>query len=173
MIRNDPRDRFQSIEAIKNEIASRSDIFIARQQLDAASGSVVPETEIIDPTIKNPLQIKKVDWVNDQLIITLSHQVPTLWRDVFMSGHHVPINMNSLPGSVKWQAADTFRVYADANNAASVRTQYEAHIASVNIQYAQRVEAAHAKKLADERLKQRQEAAALARRLKVLETLNP
>jgi serine/threonine protein kinase len=170
MIRQEPKDRIQSIDAIKREISALANIDIARQRVEAASRSVVPASEPDDPLIKSPIAVQSFDWKNDSLIVSLSGPVSNDWKSIFRS-NRVPINMNSQPGAAKWSGYAAFSVYADESHAKTVLSQYKAHIESVNAQYVEHVRNQNSARLEQERRDRKNAAIAESKRLKVLESL--
>jgi len=172
MIRQDPRERFQSIDELKAQIAMLSNIAIAHQRLDALKREIVPESDIEDPIVQRPMTIlKDLDWKEGRLYLTLSEPVPALWKEIFMSGNRVAMYTSSMPGSVKWTGVRQFSVPTDVNNAKAVLTQYEAHVARVNSDYINEVRNQHAARIAQEQTDRKNKATAEAQRLAVLESL--
>jgi hypothetical protein len=82
MIRQDPAVR-PTIEEIKRELIARGKEFVAVQRLNSMKAEVVPETEVDDPVLRNPIRITRIDYHQPYLIYELSATPPPDWMMAF------------------------------------------------------------------------------------------
>jgi serine/threonine protein kinase len=75
MIRQDPSQRPDILE-VKKQLLGRRNEFISLQKVDSLTKQVVPEGEIDDALIRDPLSIVDVDYRNRVLTVALS-QIPS------------------------------------------------------------------------------------------------
>jgi serine/threonine protein kinase len=68
LTRQSPANRPVSIDEVKKNLIGHENDYISRQRLDQLSKTVVPETEISDPLVINPIAILEVDYQNGSLI---------------------------------------------------------------------------------------------------------
>ena len=80
LIRQQPSDRFSSIDALKVELLGRRNAFVARQQLNAVTKQVVPTAIVVDPLIDEPVRIVGADWdEGGTLSIEFNHDLNPRW----------------------------------------------------------------------------------------------
>jgi serine/threonine protein kinase len=82
MIRQDPVAR-PTVEDVKRELIARGNAFVAVQNLNAAKTAVIPETEVDDPFITNPIKIIGADYQNGWIVYKLSATPPPGWVEAF------------------------------------------------------------------------------------------
>jgi hypothetical protein len=75
MIRQNPSERPDSIDAIKRELIGRRITFVERQELSRLKQRVIPTTEVDDPIVADPIRIVGVGWDGGVLSLKLN-QVP-------------------------------------------------------------------------------------------------
>ncbi len=80
MIQNEPEKRLQSIEEIKQQLIGRKHQFVSPQRLSTLREKVVHVTDVDDPLVADPPQIRDVDWAAGRLTITLSRPVNKRWH---------------------------------------------------------------------------------------------
>jgi serine/threonine protein kinase len=84
MMRQSPGERPASIAALKNELIARGNEFIQRQKIDALKNEVVPESDVDDPLILDPIRaIEKLDYTNNALTLGLNRPVTRKWEECF------------------------------------------------------------------------------------------
>ena len=122
------------------------------QKLNALKSEVVPETEVDDPVIRNPIKLVDVDYQTGRMIFELNYAPPPNWIMEF----HRP---RSSWGSFPWLGPENFSFTA---NRASVGVSphmphqqildyTKSYVEMANRQYKERVTAEHAKRLSQER----------------------
>ncbi|HEX4792414.1 MAG TPA: serine/threonine-protein kinase [Humisphaera sp.] len=79
MIRQEPSERPESIDAVKNLFVARKQDFVARQRLSEIQNTVIPVGEEDDPLALQPIRIIDFDWANGQLTLVLSRFVNDGW----------------------------------------------------------------------------------------------
>jgi hypothetical protein len=79
----DPAQR-PSIDKVKQELVARGNQFVALQRLNDLKKKVIPESEITDRIIDNPIRIvEKLDYQNGQLRVRLNQPVNKVWVQCF------------------------------------------------------------------------------------------
>jgi hypothetical protein len=82
MLRQDSAAR-PSIEQLKRELIARGNEFLSVQRINALKSEVVPETEVDDPFVRNPIRIVSLDFRNGHLFFKLSSIPPPNWIQAF------------------------------------------------------------------------------------------
>ena len=82
MLRHDPEAR-PTIEQVKHELKARGNEFVTAQRLNALKSEVIPETEVDDPFIRNPIRITGVNYHKPVLIYKLSAAPSYEWTVAF------------------------------------------------------------------------------------------
>jgi len=75
MLRQDASQR-PAIVDVKRQLIARGNEFLSVQRLSAMKSEVVPETEVDDPVIRNPIHLIGVDYENGTLVFELSAPPP-------------------------------------------------------------------------------------------------
>ncbi len=84
MIRQQPDDRPQSIRKIKEELISRGNQAIEFQRLESLKKQIVPESEVSDPIIADPIRaVEKLDYSNSTLSLRLNQPINPVWENCF------------------------------------------------------------------------------------------
>lgn len=132
MLSNSPEKRPDSVSAIKKDLIAKGNQFIIEQKLSNLKKTVIPQSEIDDPLVIAPPQIKNVDYNDGILVLKLDHTVNDLWAHQFQNpggGYSCPMGLT--PGDFYFQgdtvsvniepdmpqkAVDQFKIYADWAN---------------------------------------------------------
>lgn len=86
MIQQDSAARPGSIDLIKQQLIIRGNEFLHQQKLSQLKKEVIPETEIDDPIVANPIRIVRVaDYKNGFLTFELSATPPPNWIRTFLN----------------------------------------------------------------------------------------
>lgn len=135
MVRQSPSDRPATIGAIKNELRKKGNAFISAQKLSELKKAVVPESEIDDPLVLNPVQLTNVDYNGNTLFFELSPPVNPHWRECFNNIGSYQSVIGKGPSRFGWDhggavieateqeaplIAEHFKKYVDQANAAYV-----------------------------------------------------
>ena len=84
MIQQQPEQRPASVRHIKEELIWRGIQFVNSQHLDRLKNEVVPDTEINDPLVIEPIRPVGIeDYSNNTLIVRLSKEVNPKWEACF------------------------------------------------------------------------------------------
>lgn len=171
MRRQDPASR-PSIEQVQRELEARGNSFVVVQRLNAAKPEVIPESEIDDPFVKNPIRILNADYQNGWVIYKLSGTPPPHWIQAFRnpqfsySGYYLrgpqSFNING----------DTAQVQLDAGETIEQTSIYaKQYVDLANKSYAFLVNEQHRKNLEARRQAQRKAIEEAERRKQMLEKI--
>lgn len=84
MIQHDPTRRPGSIQAVKEELIARGNEFINLQRLDELKRQVVPESQVDDPIVNDPIRVvDKINYTNGILTLKLSRAVSLKFVECF------------------------------------------------------------------------------------------
>jgi hypothetical protein len=84
MVRQQPDQRPASIEIVKNELIGRGNEFVRMQHLEALRNEVVPESEVSDALISDPIRaVEKLDYRHGVLTLRLNRAVNKRWEQCF------------------------------------------------------------------------------------------
>lgn len=86
MMQQQPEQRIQSVAKVKQELIGRGNNFVNLQRLDTLKKKVVPESEISDPILADPIRIvEKLDWnvSESTLTLQLNQSINTKWEQCF------------------------------------------------------------------------------------------
>lgn len=84
MIQQIPEQRPQTLAKIKEELIARGKLFISLQRLDDSKKRVIPESEIVDPLVSDPIRlVEVVDYSNSTLTLRLNRPVNDMWKGCF------------------------------------------------------------------------------------------
>jgi serine/threonine protein kinase len=86
MMQQQPEHRIQSVAKIKQDLIGRGNNFVNLQRLDTLKKKVVPESEISDPILADPIRIvEKLDWnvSESTLTLRLNQSINTKWEQCF------------------------------------------------------------------------------------------
>ncbi|MGB9244365.1 MAG: hypothetical protein WCC03_13505 [Candidatus Acidiferrales bacterium] len=171
MLRQDPSQR-PPIGDVKRELIARGNEFLSLQRLNALKSEVVPETEVDDPIIRNPICLAGVDYGEGALVFELSAPPPPNWIAAFQ---HPKASYSSLQGA----GPEYFRFqgqYARVGLRPGAPAQrlvdyVKSYIELANRRYSEIVRAQQSKRLAEEREVLRSKVAEEERRQKILSEL--
>jgi serine/threonine protein kinase len=84
MVRQQPEQRPASVATVKNELIGRGHDFVHLQHLEALKKEVVPDSEVSDPLISDPIRaVEKLDYRNGTLTLRLNKPVNRKWEECF------------------------------------------------------------------------------------------
>lgn len=84
MLRQDSSLR-PSVRDVTRELIARGNEFLSVQRLNSLKSEVIPDTEVDDPVIRNPIQMANVDYQEGSMIFTLSSAPPPNWIMAFQN----------------------------------------------------------------------------------------
>lgn len=85
MVRQLPEDRFASIDIVKQRLIAHKNDFVSRQRLSELTSTVISQSEIDDPLVKDPVRLVDVDYKKGIWVFALNHRVNNKWQDSFKS----------------------------------------------------------------------------------------
>ena len=89
MVRQLPEERPSSIQLIKQQLIVKGNEFISLQKLSNLKKIVIPQSEVDDPLVIEPVTLLSiVDYKEGKLILRLSQSVTQEWVQVFYKAHH-------------------------------------------------------------------------------------
>jgi len=93
MRRQSPAERPASIAQIKQELIARGNDFVSQQRLSSLRNTVIPESELDDPLILEPIRLVGVDYDEQgQLILQLSQRINNVWAEALRNfGTHTAV----------------------------------------------------------------------------------
>lgn len=153
LTRQSPANRPVSIDEVKKNLIGHENDYISRQRLDQLSKTVVPETEISDPLVINPIAIQEVDYQNGSLIFFLSQKTSDRWETAFREiGNFTFIPGEIEPGLVGF-SGDTAVVKIPSYRTPDQQfvDLVKDYISRANALYAERARAAHKGRLQQEK----------------------
>ncbi len=84
MLQQQSEQRIQSVTRVKQELIGRGNEFIRLQHLETLKKQVVPETELNDPILSDPIRaVEKEDYKNGVLTLKLNRPVNDKWQQCF------------------------------------------------------------------------------------------
>jgi hypothetical protein len=166
----DPEQRFESIRAIKEQLIGRQNESVRLQKLDQLKHTVVPETSIDDPIVKDPIRLVEVDYVGRSLHFILSQPPNPRWTFRFQNLGSYRFIVGKKPENFSFQGA-LAGIEASENEAQMLVDLFKEYVERTNKEYAAEVE--RNQRIETERQRQalRQAIAAEERRQRILKGL--
>src|SRR5262249_51907593 len=81
MLDQAPANRPASIDHIKQQLIARQNAFVARQRLSQLRQTVIPQSEIDDPLILDPIKLVGLDYDKGHLILRFNQPITDKWRE--------------------------------------------------------------------------------------------
>src|SRR5262249_36202023 len=103
MIQQQPNQRPQTVRRIKEELVARGNEFVKLQKLDELKRQAVPESDIDDPIVNDPIRvIEKIDYMNGILTLRLNRAVNRGFEECFRR-RATRFNANVSAASISFQ----------------------------------------------------------------------
>jgi len=83
MIRQDPKQRLASIDAVKRALQTFQQEYVTRQRLSQIQNTVIPVGEEDDPLAFEAPKIVDFDWKNDEVTVVFDRRVNGGWEQAF------------------------------------------------------------------------------------------
>jgi serine/threonine protein kinase len=171
MLRQDPALR-PSLGDVKRELIARGNEFLSVQRLNSLRSEVIPESEVDDPIIRNPIGIVSTDYRAGFLVFRLTTAPPSTW---IMAFRRPMSSWSSYPGSgpesFDFRGNEASVRLSDGISAQRLVEHAKSYVELANRQYAERVVAEHRKILSQEQEERRTKIADEERRQKILSDL--
>jgi len=92
MIRQNPDERFNSIQEVKTLLKVRGADYVSEQKLSALNSRVIPTSEIDDPLVVMPIKVVGFEWDNGLLTLILNQPINQKWRNALLNmGSHTSV----------------------------------------------------------------------------------
>ena len=171
MLRQDSSSR-PSVADVKRQLIARGNEFVSVQRLDSLKSQVVPDTEVNDPILRNPISLVATDFQNDSLVFELSIAPNSNWIRFF---HHPRGSWSSYPGSgpesFHFAGNKASVAFSLGMSAKQLESYAKSYIELANCQYSDAVIADNRKRQAAERQELQRQIAQAERRQKILDEL--
>jgi serine/threonine protein kinase len=142
MIKQQPEDRLQSVQVVKEELIGRGNQFIAFQRLDALKKEIVPASKLNDQIVDDPIRaIETVDYKSSTLTLRLNRGVNPKWQSCFRH-RATAFNANFSASAVVFQA-DTANLHVDEYHLPMAMTMFKQYCEAANEEYAKQVTEEH------------------------------
>jgi eukaryotic-like serine/threonine-protein kinase len=168
MLRQDPALR-PSVDDVKRKLIARGNEFLSVQRLDSLRSEVIPDTEVDDPIVRNPIGLVETDYLDGHLVFKLTTAPPLNWIRAFQnptSGFsYYP---GSGPESFNFRGDEAGVPLGEGMSATRLQEYMKSYVDLANRQYADIVVAEHQHQLALEREKLRKKIAEEERRQRIL-----
>ncbi|MFI5108956.1 MAG: serine/threonine-protein kinase [Terriglobales bacterium] len=169
MIQQDAAARATSIALVKQQLIARGNDFINQQKLSQLKNQVIPESEIDDLFVTNPIRIERVaDYRDGRLVFELSATPPPGWVMAFHNlGNYTSI-MGSDPSTFVFSGNVASVPIHTENAAQAVLNHAKNYVHQANDAYRENLVQTHRKQLAQQREAVRKRIAEEERRAQVL-----
>jgi serine/threonine protein kinase len=170
MARQQPEQRPQSVRTVKEELIGRGHQFIQLQRLEALKKQVVPESEVNDPLISDPIHaIEKEDYRNGVLILKLNRAVNQKWEQCFkLRASAFTVNVSSAMMSFR---GDTVSIRVNDHFAPQAVEFFRQYCVAANEEYAAQVKREHHQEIERRRAELRRQVAEEEARRRILEKI--
>lgn len=171
MLRQEPSSR-PSVTEVKRQLIARGNEFISLQKLNAMKSEVIPETEVDDSLIREPIKIVDFDFRAGHLVIKLSAAPPANWVMAFQRPTSQWSSfMGSGPEAFIFHGKEASVRLPRGVPAKQLGEYAKSYVELANRQYADRVRIEHQKRLAREREELRRRVEEEEQRQKILREL--
>ena len=168
MLRQDPSRR-PSVSDVKQELIARGNEFLSLQRLNSLRSEVIPDTEVDNPLIANPIRIVDIDYRDEQLVFKLSANPNPNWITAFKNPRQNFSFYHGAEPATFGFGANSMGVRLPSGGSAAQLVQYaSSYIDMANKQYRATATAAHQKRIADERARLRRQIEEEERRKRIL-----
>ena len=168
MIQQQPDRRPGSVSKLKEELIGRGHQFVELQRLDEAKKQVVPESEINDPLVADPIRlVDKEDYSNNTLILKLNRSVNDVWVACFQKrATRFSSNVSSAMVSFR---GDRVNIVVNEHFLSEGVNFVKEYIAAANEEYAAHVKREHQRELEQRRAEQRSRISRQEARIRALQ----
>lgn len=171
MLRQDQNDR-PTIGEIKQQLVARGNEFLSEQRLNSLKSEVIPETEVDDPIIRNPITITAADYQNGQVVFQLSVTPPPNWIRAFQRPNRQWSSFAGHGPEAFMFSGSQARIPLSPGIPPQQLVNYaKSYVELANRQYAEVTTAAHHKRIAERRELLRKQTEEEERRLTILSQL--
>jgi hypothetical protein len=170
MLQQRPEQRLQSVTRVKEELIGRGNEFIHSQRLEALRKQVVPDSQVNDPIMSDPIRaVEKEDYRNGVLTLRLNRRVNDKWDQCFrMRASAFSANVSSAMMSFRGD-----RVFIQVNDhfVPQAVDFFKQYFAAANEEYASQVKREHYQEIEQRRAALRSQVLAEEARSKILDKI--
>jgi serine/threonine protein kinase len=135
MVRQLPEDRFASIDIVKQRLIAYKNDFVSRQRLSELTSTVIPQSEIDDPLVIEPVTLLGIDdYKEGKLILRLSQSVTQEWVQVFYEAHHRQTLRGGNPSDFSFSGNSVIKI-ADEDSAQRIVDYFKGYLSTANEAY--------------------------------------
>jgi serine/threonine protein kinase len=168
MRRQDPNQR-PSIADVKRDLIARGNEFLSLQKLSALNAEVIPETDVDDPIIRNPIALVGVDYSGGDLIFDLSAAPPPRWIREFINPRgNLTYYPSARPELFTFNGSRARVAISPGIDTQTLVNYTKDYINKANNQYADAVDAENKARIEEERRRLRERVAEETRRQEIL-----
>ncbi len=170
MVRQRPEERPQYLSRIKEELIARGHEFIQLQRLEALKKRVVPESELTDSLISDPIRaVEKEDYRGGMLTMRLNRAVNQKWENCFrLRATAFTVNVSSAMMSFR---GDRVFIRVTDHFVPQGVELFKQYCAAANEEYAAQIKREHHLEIERRRAELRRQVAEDEARRKVLEKI--
>lgn len=167
MVRQQPEQRPHSVTKVKEQLIARGNDFIRFQQLEMLRKQIVPESEIHDPLISNPLHAVGKEYYTDGILaLRLNQPVSAKWVNCFhMRASSFSVNVSSAQMSF---GTDRVFIRANENFLQQAVDYFKEYCETANLEYAAQVGQEREKELVQRRLELKRQVSEQERNIIIL-----
>lgn len=170
MMQQRPEERIQSVATVKQELIGRGNNFANLQRLDQLKKQVVPESEISDPIIADPIRVvDKVDWnvIESILTLRLNQPINPKWEQCFRE-RATSYSTTFSHANIRFSGDRVF-IQVDEYHLPHGIQYLQQYIPAANAEYATRVKQEHQQQIAQRRTELQRRVREQEARIKVLQ----
>jgi eukaryotic-like serine/threonine-protein kinase len=170
MVQQRPEERIQPVARVKQELIGRGNNFASLQRLDLLKKQVVPESEISDRIIADPIRVvDKVDWnvIESMLTLRLNQPINAKWEQCFRE-RATSYSTTFSHGNIRFSGDRVF-IHVDEYHLPHGIQYLQQYIPAANEEYATRVKQEHRQQIAQRRTELERRVREQEARIKVLQ----
>lgn len=152
MVQQQPEQRIQSVAKVKQELIGRGNNFVSLQKLELLKKQVVPESEVSDPIIADPIRVvEKVDWnvIESTLTLRLNQPINAKWEQCFRF-RATGFSTNFSHGNIRFSGDRVF-IHVNEHFVPQGIQYLQQYVPTANEEYAAQVKQEHQREIAQRR----------------------
>lgn len=140
MLCRSPEERPQSIRELKGLIKSAEDNYISFQKISKIDATVIPQSQMDDPLIINPIQITDFEWDDGKLTLIFNQPVNRKWINALQNmGSHTSL-IGYEPGKFVFdRGMDRVSIQAGRNVVQQLIDYFKTWISNTTAKYKQEI----------------------------------
>lgn len=112
MVQQSPEARLASIQSIKQQLIAKKNDFISLQRVDNLKKTVIPNFQVSDPLLENPLELIGFDTNLESFQFDLNQTPPNKWVEIFVNRYEHDGLIGAMPSDYRFKGN---RAYLSAN----------------------------------------------------------